>query len=90
MKASGLVCRERTIRISKLGLDGSRGIDTATRIRRHFGAQAHLGQIKRWLGQSRQYRDVHDVCAYPLAATVKPDFCVSNRQHLRDDSHDQL
>jgi hypothetical protein len=31
-----------------LGLDGARGIGTTTRICRHFGGQAHLGQIKGW------------------------------------------
>jgi hypothetical protein len=35
------------------------------------------------IGMSRYVR-------YPLAATVKTDFCVSNRQHLQDDPHDQL
>jgi hypothetical protein len=41
MKASGSGYRERTIRISEFGLDGARGIDTATRIRRNFA----LGRI---------------------------------------------
>src|SRR5258706_84046 len=41
-------------------------------------------------GSSASVSGCRDMSAYPLAATVKTDFCVSNRQHLQDDPHDQL